>query len=289
MPQFRIAQVAATRDVTAYRALCDGCDAARPCDEHAEQARLWLLTAGAFELRDAGGRHVIDPTQAIVMPVGHRFRIRHPAGPDVCLSFGGPIVEALAASGARLIAVCSAQLAQIVAALGDGDDLALAEAVAQLAPAVRHTDGAGGRRASPDRNLSAAVAHTLRARYAEPTSLEDLSAATGYSVFHTCRVFRATTGYSIHGFRRELRLHHALARILDGEESLSAIAMATGFASQSHLTNLFRARFGITPARARTRQGREALVRSPDSRRRALRYRNEPGARRRDPPAAAVR
>ena len=60
--------------------------------------------------------------------------------------------------------------------------------------------------------------------------------------------------------RRELRLHHALARILDGDEPLSAIAAATGFASQSHLTNLFRARFRITPGRARTRDGRRALA-----------------------------
>jgi AraC family transcriptional regulator len=74
-------------------------------------------------------------------------------------------------------------------------------------------------------------------------------------------VFRATTGFTIHGFRRELRLRHALARILDGGDSLTEIAIAAGFASQSHLTNLFRARFGITPARARTRHGRDALAR----------------------------
>jgi AraC-like DNA-binding protein len=78
-------------------------------------------------------------------------------------------------------------------------------------------------------------------------------------VFHTCRVFRATTGYTIHGFRRELRLRHALARILDGGGTLTTIAADTGFASQSHLTNLFRARFGITPAKARTRAGIETL------------------------------
>jgi AraC-like DNA-binding protein len=259
MPRFRITCAVTTRDVSAIRALCDGCDPDRPCDEHTHRASLWLVTAGAFELRDATGRHVLDPTQAIVMPRHHAFQIRHPAGPDTCLSFRGPIVEALAAGGARLVPISSTQLAQIAAGIAGDDELALAEALAHLAP----IDGA------PDRDLSAAVANTLRARYAEPTSLGELSAATGYSVFHTCRVFRATTGYTVHGFRRELRLHHALARILDGGESLTEIAMATGFASQSHLTNLFRARFGITPARARTRDGQDALVRAPDRSRRA--------------------
>jgi AraC-like DNA-binding protein len=100
----------------------------------------------------------------------------------------------------------------------------------------------------------------LRTRYAEPVSLGEIAAATGYSVFHACRVFRATTGATIHGFRRDLRLRHALARILDGDEPLADIALAIGFASHSHLTNQFRARFGIPPARARSRAGRRALA-----------------------------
>jgi len=81
-------------------------------------------------------------------------------------------------------------------------------------------------------------------------------------VFHACRVFHATAGTTIHGFRRELRLRHALARILDGDEPLADIALAIGFASHSHLTNQFRARFGIPPARARSPAGRHLLARS---------------------------
>jgi AraC-like DNA-binding protein len=69
----------------------------------------------------------------------------------------------------------------------------------------------------------------------EPISLGKLAAATGYSMFHACRVFRGTTGNTIHGFRRELRLRHALARILDGNEPLAGIALPIGFASYSHL------------------------------------------------------
>jgi AraC-like DNA-binding protein len=185
------------------------------------------------------------------MPDGHAFQVRHPAGPDVVLAFRGPLIEALAEGGSRLVAVSPSQLAQIVAGFAEGDELALAEALSQLAPVTGS--------AAPDRDLAAAVAHALRARFAESTSLAELADEAGYSMFHTCRVFRATTGTTIHGFRRELRLRHALARIVDGGESLAAIAMATGFASQSHLTNLFRGRFGITPARARTREGRRAI------------------------------
>jgi len=255
MPLFRITRAVATPDVSANRALCNGCDPARPCDEHTTRASLWIVTAGAFELRDAAGRHVLDPTQAIVMPRHHAFQIRHPAGPDTCLSFRGPLVDALAAHGARLVPISPAQIAQLTAGIASNDELALGEALAQLTPIA----------ATPDRDLAAAVAHAIRARYAEPTSLGELAETIGYSVFHTSRVFRATTGTTIHGFRRELRLRHALARILDSDEPLTEIAAATGFASQSHLTNLFRARFGITPARARTRDGQRTLAQRADA------------------------
>jgi AraC-like DNA-binding protein len=237
---------------------------------------LWLVTAGAFELRDAAGRHVLDPTRAIAMPARHAFQIRHPAGPDTCVAFRGPIIDALAANGARLLPVAPPHLARILAGLADRDDLALGEALSGLAAPDRELaldradafDRAGAperadapdRRAAPDRDLAAAIAHLLRTRHAEPLSLGELAAATGYSVFHACRVFRAVTGTTIHGFRRELRLRHALARILDGDEPLADIALAIGFASHSHLTNQFRARFGISPARARSRAGLRTLA-----------------------------
>ena len=242
MPRFTITRRIQTRDVQAIRAVCDGCDPARPCEEHAYGASLWLLTAGAFELRDGGGRHVLDPTRAFVMPGDHPFQIRHPAGPDVCIAFHGPIVEQLAERGARFVAVSPPQLAELTRAMADDDSLAVAEAVADLAEPEP---------ARADRDLAAGIADVLRVDFAHDTSLDELAVRTGYSIFHSCRVFRATTGYTIHGFRRELRLRHALARILDSRESLSQVAAATGFASQSHLTNLFRARYGTTPAKAR--------------------------------------
>lgn len=241
MPQFQVTRAVSTRDVSAIRARCDGCDPRRPCDEHTVRPVLWLVTRGAFELRDHRGRHVIDPAQAIVMPPRHAFQIRHPAGPDTVISFRGPLVDQLAAEGARLVPLRAAQLARLIAGVAAHDELALGEAIADLAPVA----------AAPDRDLAAAVAHAVRLRYAATSSLGELAGAAGYSVFHACRVFRATTGATIHGYRQELRLRHALARILDGREPLIDIAAATGFASQSHLTNRFRARFGITPARAR--------------------------------------
>ncbi|HEU0036011.1 MAG TPA: helix-turn-helix transcriptional regulator [Kofleriaceae bacterium] len=256
MPRFAVTHELSTREIHGVRALCDGCDPARPCDEHARGASLWVVTRGAFELRDASGRHVLDPMHALVMPAGHPFVIRHPAGPDTCVAFHGPLIERIAERGPRIAAIAPGHVARLAAhvaafARGEGDELALGELLVELAadePAHR------------DREVADAIEHVLRLAYAEPLSLGELADRAGYSLFHTCRVFRATTGQTLHGFRRELRLRHALARIVDGDEPLIQIAAVTGFANQSHLTNLFRARFGITPGRARTRDGLRQLA-----------------------------
>lgn len=252
MPRFVSLDLFASRDLHVERTVCDGCDPRRPCEEHHARASLWLVTSGALEVRHASGLRVLDPTRAIVMPAHQAFTARHPAGPDVCVAFHGPLVDALAAGGPALIPITPAFVARLTAALRDAhpDELALGELLASLAPDDRTTS----------RTLADAVAHQLRLHSAAPTSLGELADATGYSVFHCCRVFQRTTGQTIHGFRRELRLRHALARLLDGDEPLADVAAATGFASQSHLTNLFRARFGLTPGRARTRDGRRQLA-----------------------------
>jgi len=228
------------------RAVCDGCDGPRPCDEHTPAAHLWLVTAGAFELRDRRGRHVVDPLRALVLAPGDPYTIRHPAGPDTVLSIRGPLIEELARAGSHQIAVTADQQARLAGACRARDAFALAETLAELAPPTAHADTT-----TDDRDLAHALAHELRLRFADPTPLSEIAGAAHTSVFHACRVFRRATGTTLHAYRRELRLRHALAQLIDSDAPLAAIAAGAGFASQSHLTNLFRARFAKTPGAVR--------------------------------------
>jgi AraC-like DNA-binding protein len=181
----------------------------------------------------------------------------HPAGPDVCLALRGPLVAELArAAGARVIDLAAGAHARLVSdvaacARGQGDPLAVAEAVALLAGSDP-ADRAPVRRR--DRELAGDLADALRLSFARPVELGELAAAVGSSVFHACRVFRRVTGTTLSGFRGELRLRHALAMLLDGDAPLADVAAQAGFASQSHLGNRFRARFGLTPGRVRARR-----------------------------------
>lgn len=250
MPTFHTEVAARSREVTALRAVCDGCDAARPHDEHVREPALWLVTAGAFALRDRRGTRVLDPSCAALLAPDEPFTIRHPAGPDTCLALRGTLVDAIVADGPRVVRLDARTHAGIVAAVaacrrGEADALAIADALAPL----------GDDADDNDNELARALAYELQLSFADPTSLDELCAAVGTSVFHACRVFRRATGSTLHGYRRRLRVRHALALLVDSDAPVADIAAQTGFASQSHLTNVFRAELATTPGRVRARRG----------------------------------
>lgn len=137
---------------------------------------------------------------------------------------------------------------------GGDDRLAVDELLMQVLAEVLETRGPGD---GTDRRepLAEAVRSVLARRYTEPLALADVAAAVGVSPYHLHRRFRATTGWTIHGYRDHLRLREGLARVLDGEQDLAVLACELGYASHSHFTARFRRAFGMTPSAARTRTG----------------------------------
>ncbi|MFC5580099.1 helix-turn-helix transcriptional regulator [Rhodanobacter terrae] len=67
------------------------------------------------------------------------------------------------------------------------------------------------------------------------------------SPFHLARVFHGELGSSIHQYL-QMRLAHAPVAVLDSDGALTAVALEAGFATPSHCTAAFRARYGITPS-----------------------------------------
>ena len=103
------------------------------------------------------------------------------------------------------------------------------------------------------------VAHARQILSLQPDgtacSLTEVARRVGVSVFHLCRVFRRHTGMTLHAYRTELRLRHALERLLEGRTPITQIALDLGFSSHSHFTAAFRRAFGLTPS-AFVRQAR---------------------------------
>ena len=83
-----------------------------------------------------------------------------------------------------------------------------------------------------------------------------LASLAGVSPEHLARRFRAAYGCTVATYLRRRRLARARALLLETRASLTAIALATGFADHSHFTRTFRQAFGITPSAFRCARGR---------------------------------
>jgi AraC-like DNA-binding protein len=84
--------------------------------------------------------------------------------------------------------------------------------------------------------------------------LDDLASQAGLGSHYFCALFKRSMGVSPYQYVIERRVARATCLLEDRTLSLAEIAYATGFASQAHLTEVFRRRVGMTPGEYR-RQG----------------------------------
>jgi AraC family transcriptional regulator len=103
------------------------------------------------------------------------------------------------------------------------------------------------------RDLAEATRAELLRTVHENRSVHDIASAVGSSPFHTCRVFRAQTGCTLHAYRSELRIRLALERLEHPGHAanLSALAHDLGFASHAHFVRAMRRHVGVTPSAMR--------------------------------------
>lgn len=81
--------------------------------------------------------------------------------------------------------------------------------------------------------------------------LSDLAALTGLSVFHFSRVFKLATGSTPYHYVSVRRMTHCCRLLASGDLDMASVALACGFANQSHFTSAFTKAMGISPGRYR--------------------------------------
>jgi AraC-like DNA-binding protein len=86
----------------------------------------------------------------------------------------------------------------------------------------------------------------LEAHHAEPVAVGEAAAVAGLSDYHFMRVFRATTGVSVHRYLTLIRLNRAKSLLAQGT-SAAETAVSVGLFDQSHLIRYFRQHYGVTP------------------------------------------
>lgn len=87
----------------------------------------------------------------------------------------------------------------------------------------------------------------IEEHFNERLTLDALAQNIGYSKYHLNRLFKASTGQSIHNYLMERRLFEAAELLRETELSLVEIALGVGYASQQSFTTAFKQKFECTP------------------------------------------
>jgi AraC-like DNA-binding protein len=179
-------------------------------------------------------------------PAGIRFPVSH--GPVEPATY---LLHRLVLRGARALAADRLLVEELLCRL-------LREAVLtglRLRAALRPRERVATTAAHAE--LVEATKELIARRLADRLGLAEIAREVHSSPFHLARVFRARTGFTVHGYRNQLRLRSSLDGLFEPEVELAALARGLGYASHSHFTDSFRRVFSRTPSAVR-RAGRSA-------------------------------
>jgi len=85
----------------------------------------------------------------------------------------------------------------------------------------------------------------------EEITMQDLSRAAGYSLWHSARIFKELTNKTPFEYVRAIRLTAAAKELRDSKNKVIDIALRTGFGSHDVFTRAFVRQFAITPQKYR--------------------------------------
>lgn len=92
------------------------------------------------------------------------------------------------------------------------------------------------------------VVELLHSRYSETLTLLTIAKEVGIHPAHLAREFRRHHGCTVGDYILKLRMESACRSLATSRAALSEIALANGFADQSHFSRTFKRFTGMTPA-----------------------------------------
>jgi transcriptional regulator GlxA family with amidase domain len=92
------------------------------------------------------------------------------------------------------------------------------------------------------------VREFIEAHLEQNISIHALATIAGLSMYHFARAFKQSEGMTPHDYLVQCRVRRAQDLLAATDLPLSEIALASGFADQSHCARRFREHVGVTPS-----------------------------------------
>jgi AraC family transcriptional regulator len=225
-------------------------------DHSHDRACVAVMLDGSFDLRFPNQAYACPPTTVFTEPAGethanfigsggaHVVVVQpDPAEADLLRPFAGLLERATH----RHHAGVADQASRLARELQGPDDVATFAAegiVLEMLVTLVRVDGADTNR--PPAWLLRAQ-ELLHAKFAKALRTADVARTVGVHPAHLARAFRTHFKLSMGSYVRRLRLDWAARELLRSETPLAAVAVAAGFADQSHFTRFFKRHIGLTP------------------------------------------
>lgn len=221
-----------------------------------DRACVAVMLDGSFDLQFAAKSYHCPPTAAFTEPAGESHtNFIGPCGSHVVVVQPDPTRTELLRPFAPLLDQPThrhhagiAERATCLAREMDGGDglseLAAEGIVLEMLVGLARLDAGEARR--PPKWLLRAQ-ELLHSHFAEAIRIADIARSVGVHPAHLARGFRAHFKLSMGSYLRQLRLDWAARELTRSDAPLAAVALAAGFADQSHFTRFFKRYTGLTP------------------------------------------
>lgn len=226
-------------------------DAGAGIDAHRhDDHQIAYAARGVLAVTTDHGHWIAPASRAIWMPAGtvHQHRAY---GPTDLHLVGLPATEnPVGLEGPAVLAVGPLLRELVIAYTADPDDDSPARARIRgvLLDQLRRSPQQPIRLPVPSDPRLAAVCDLLHAEPGDGRSLSQFGAQVGAAERTLSRLFRTEFAMTFPQWRTQLRLHHALILLADGEQ-VTTVAHRCGWSSPSAFIDVFRRTFGQTPGR----------------------------------------
>jgi AraC family transcriptional regulator len=234
---------------------------------HHDGPTLCFVLQGAFTETSGGEQLTCTPETLKVMPAGERhcdafdrgdargLLVEADADRARAIRTHAPVLDERVAFHGGMPAAIARRVYQEFRLMDDAAPLAIEGLLLELLAAasrLRNED-------LPDGSAPwvGEARDLLHADITSRPTLAELAAVVGVHPVTLARTFRRTFGCTVGEYLRRLRIERASEQLVSGDMPLAEIALAAGFADQSHFSNVFRRRTGMSPSTFR----REARAR----------------------------